>query len=83
MNEAMRSGCKAACCRGGNGRDFLLPETRARLHAARLVGGEIEALHAAKKAAEPPSVDRMNGVEFIPVTYFIQARRVRPGWSSG
>lgn len=78
MNAAIDAGAEKLAVAGATVEDHRLPDDFGNLwHASKLVRGEIEALHAVKKAVTPPGAGQMTGVEFIPVTYFIQARRFR------
>jgi aspartyl-tRNA(Asn)/glutamyl-tRNA(Gln) amidotransferase subunit A len=78
MNDAVDAGAKVLSNAGAEVHDFALPDDfDLTWKASKLVRGEIEAMHAPKKAASPPDPSKMTGVEFLPVTYFIQARRVR------
>ncbi len=83
MNAAIEAGARALADAGATVDNFLLPDDYDIVwHAAKLAGGEIEAMHAAKKAANPPLPAKMTGAEFLPVTYYIQARRVRSWMAS-
>jgi Asp-tRNA(Asn)/Glu-tRNA(Gln) amidotransferase A subunit family amidase len=78
MNDAINASARRLGDAGATVEDFLLPDDFDLVwHAAKLAGGEIEALHAARKAANPPPPSRITGVELLPVTFYIQARRVR------
>jgi aspartyl-tRNA(Asn)/glutamyl-tRNA(Gln) amidotransferase subunit A len=76
MNEAVEAACGQLSLAGATVHEVSLPEDFDLLrHATRLVRAEAEAMLAdAGKRTDPA---KTTGVEFVPATFFVQARRIR------
>jgi aspartyl-tRNA(Asn)/glutamyl-tRNA(Gln) amidotransferase subunit A len=78
MNEAIDAAGKKLAHAGARVDDFLLPDDFGLVQdASRLVGAEAAAMNAAMGQKRVSSGSQFSGVELIPATYFVQARRVR------
>lgn len=80
MNEAVEAAAEKLAAAGATVEDCLLPEDFDVLrHAGQLVRAEAEAMHAGRREGVPSPI---TGLEFVPATYFVQARRIRT-WMIG
>lgn len=78
MNEAVDAAGKKLADAGTTVDDFMLPDDFELVeHSMRLVGAEAAAMNAAMGLERVSSGSQRNGVELIPATYFVQARRIR------